>query len=136
MYLSGSSWALVQPGCTIQSHVRSRRATLAISVALVQTDLSKTLLWNPRQILVNGHQSNTPFRRDSGKRFCRYLVEGFQILSLQNWPARTSHKYCPNSTNRSSRSRSFVCSQCRIRRSCLVRAVHVGDSALGQSSVC
>src|ERR1022692_4295911 len=34
--------------------------------------------------------------------------------SLQYYPDRTSHRYCPSSTNRTSRSRSLALSQARI----------------------
>jgi hypothetical protein len=51
-------------------------------------------------------------------RFGEPLLENssndFKFSSRQYCPGRTSQRYCPSSTNRSSRSCSFVCSQAKI----------------------
>src|ERR1019366_1035608 len=51
---------------------------------------------------------------DSGNRRSRNSSNEFSFSSRQYWPARTSHKYLPNSTNLVSRSFSWRASQARI----------------------
>src|SRR6266853_4865586 len=60
------------------------------------------------------------FLLDSGNRLVRNSSNDFRFSSLQYCPARTSHRYLPRSTNRVSRSASFLRSQARIS-SILVR---------------
>src|ERR1019366_2093401 len=54
------------------------------------------------------------FLLDSGNRRSRNSSNDFRFSSRQYWPARTSHRYLPSSTNLVSRSFSCRASQARI----------------------
>src|ERR1019366_4637177 len=54
------------------------------------------------------------FLRDSGNRRSRNSSNDFRFSSRQYWPARTSQRYLPSSTNLVSRSFSCRASQARI----------------------
>src|ERR1019366_1761996 len=54
------------------------------------------------------------FLLDSGNRRSRNSSNDFSFSSRQYWPARTSHRYLPSSTNLVSRSFSWRASQARI----------------------
>src|SRR6266566_1065803 len=54
------------------------------------------------------------FLLDSGNRRSRNSSKDFRFSSRQYCPARTSHRYLPNSTKPVSFSTSFLCSQARI----------------------
>src|SRR5450759_7090 len=54
------------------------------------------------------------FLLDSGNRRSRNSSNDFRFSSRQYWPARTSHRYLPSSTNLVSRSFSCLASQAKI----------------------
>src|SRR2546425_8038660 len=54
------------------------------------------------------------FALSSETRRSRNSSNDLRFSSRQYWPARTSHRYLPSSTNRVSLSASFRCSQARI----------------------
>jgi len=80
----GSSCALCTQGA-LSNRCPSRRATLASFPRFGPTDFSQLLLWDARQIFVDGHQV-VGFPSRARKSFFEEIVKGFHLLQAPILP--------------------------------------------------